>query len=190
MSLTMNDAAVRALGVLTGLAAAAPPGGLAPGLRDRLAPGISRRGEVLVWGDSTGDTGGAPSFFPDLTAWECADSSFHLEDHMPVPVATVDGAPEITEDDQRTLLLHGVALALEFGQLVHALPRPCPVRCVTGANETNATFRFHRIRPGESWNHPDVDTYLDSKLIVIDFAPAPEPAPAPAPAPDSASAPV
>lgn len=173
MTLTMNDAAVHTLGLLAGLGGAAPQGGLAPGLRARLATGISRRGEVLVWADSAADAAGAPSFFPDLTAWECGDSSFHLEDHVPVDVATVDGEPRIAEDGQRLLLLHGVALALEFGRLVHGLARPCPVRCVTGANETNATFRFHRIRPGESWHHPDLDGYQDSKLVVADFAPAP-----------------
>ncbi|MFD4870216.1 hypothetical protein [Streptomyces sp. NPDC058412] len=172
LSLKMNDAAVRALGVLAGLNAVTPPGGLAPGLRGQLACGISRRGEVLTWADSVGNSDGAPSFFNDLTAWECSDSSFHLEDHVPVHVALVDDAPQITEDDQRILLLHGITFALEFGQLVYGLERPGPVRCIVAANETNATFRFHQIRHGEYWNSPELDGYQLEKMVVIDFEPA------------------
>lgn len=171
LSLEMNDAAVRLLGVLGGLTAAIPPGGLAPGLRDQLAPGISRRGEVLTWADSVGNSDGAPPFLKDLTGWECSDSSFHLEDVVPVHVALVDGTPQITEDDQRILLLHGIAFALEFGQLVYGLEKPGPVRCIVAANETNATFRFHQIRSGEFWNHPELDRYQLEKVVVIDFEP-------------------
>lgn len=105
LSLTMNDAAADLLGVLNGLADIEPPGGLAPGLRERTAQGIVRREKVLTWASSVGGAAGAPSFFNDLTAWECADSSFHLEDVVPVDVLTVDNAPVISEDDQRILLL-------------------------------------------------------------------------------------
>lgn len=171
LSLKMNDTAVRVLGVLAGLTAVTPPGGLAPGLRNQLASGIKRRGEVLTWADSVGNPGGAPSFFNDLTSWECSDSSFHLEDHVPVQVALVDGAPQITQDDQRILLLHGIAFALEFGQLVYELEQPGPVRCIVATNETNATFRFHQIRPGEFWNYPDLDRYKLEMMVVIDFEP-------------------
>lgn len=168
----MNDAAVEALRLLSGLGALAPPDGLSPDLRERAARGIVRRGEVLTWADSTGGAADAPSFFPDLTAWECSDTSFHLEDSVPVEVATVDDAPVISEEDQRILLLHGVAFAMEFSQQVYALDPPSPVRCILGANETNASFRFHQIRPGENWNLPDLDGYRSEKMVVIDIEPA------------------
>ncbi|MFE7593381.1 hypothetical protein ACFU6K_28640 [Kitasatospora sp. NPDC057512] len=171
LSLTMNDAAAGIL-ARAGGASLTPPGGLAPGLRGLLANGITRRGDVLTWADSTGDANGAPSFFGDLTGWECADSSFHLEDHVPVDVRIVDAAPQISEDDQRILLLHGIAFAMEFRRLVTSLDHPCSVRCIVGANETNATFRFHRIRAGESWHNPDLDSYRMDKLVVIDLKPA------------------
>ncbi|WP_336211629.1 hypothetical protein [Nonomuraea sp. LPB2021202275-12-8] len=171
-SLTMNDAAADMLGVMNGLAALEPPGGLASGLRERAAEGIVRRGKVLTWTSSTGGAEGAPSFLPDLTGWECSDSSFHLEDDVPVDIALVDGTPVISDDDQRILLTHGVAFALEFGQLVYALDPPSPVRCIINANETNATFRFHQIRPGEGLNAPDLDGYRLDKMIVIDIKPA------------------
>ncbi|MFJ2594842.1 hypothetical protein [Streptomyces erythrochromogenes] len=173
LSLTMNDAAAEVLGVIAGQALfAPPPGGLAPGLRERLAGGITRRGEVLTWADSTGDADDAPSSFADLTGWECADSSLHLEDHVPVDVRIVDDAPQIPQDDQRTLLLHGIAFALELRRLVAVLDRPSPVRCIVSANETNATFRFHQVRAGESWNHPDLDGYRTEKMVVLDLKPA------------------
>ena len=166
----MNDAAVQSLGVLTGLGITPPPGGLAPRLRQRASGGIVRRGEVLVWADSAGSMVGASDF--DLTGWECNDSSFHVEDFVPVDVAIVDAAPVISEDDQRVLLLHGLAFALELSRAVYALEPPSRVRCILAANQTNATFRFHTIRAGESWNRPDLDGYRDEKVIVLDIEPA------------------
>jgi hypothetical protein len=68
LSMNMNDAAARALRVTSGLAALAPADGIAPGLRDRIARGIVRRGPVLTWSDSVGDPAGAPAFFPHLSA--------------------------------------------------------------------------------------------------------------------------
>ncbi|WP_242902366.1 hypothetical protein [Actinomadura terrae] len=172
LSLTMNDAAADMLGVLSGRADLEPPGGLAAGLRERASRGIVRRGKVLTWASSTGGAAGAPSFFKDLTAWECSDSSFHLEDAVPVDVRTVDDAPMINEADQRILLLHGLAFAFEFSRLVYALDPPSPVRCILGANDSNATFRFHQIRPGQFGHAPDLDTYRLDKMIVLDVEPA------------------
>ncbi len=168
----MNDLAVRALGMVSGPGSMEPPGGLGAGLREYAARGIVRRGEVVTWADSTADADNAPSFFPDLTGWECSDSSFHLEDFVPVDEVIIDDQPFIGEDDQRILLLHGVALARVIGGLVYALDPPTPVRCVIGANETDATFRFHRIRVGESWNQPNLDDYRQDKMIVVDTEPA------------------
>jgi hypothetical protein len=172
----MNDSAALALGLLNGGLPSGPPGGLAPGLRHRLDRGVTRWAEVLTWSDSVGNADGAPSIFDSLTHWECADSSFHLEDFVDVTVDTVNDAPSINEADQRLLLLHGLAFTLAFGQLVLDPERPLPVRCIVSANETNATFRFHQIRPGERWNTLDLDRYTLEKTIVVDFEPAPSPA--------------
>src|SRR5262245_21214085 len=109
LSLRLNDAAALALAVTNGLQGTAPPGGLSVGLQRRIDRGITRRGAVLTWVDSVGAATSAPSLFNDLTAWECADSSFHIEDFVPVDVATVDDAPLIPDSDQRVLLLHGLA---------------------------------------------------------------------------------
>jgi hypothetical protein len=170
LSLKMNDAAVGALGILTGLSALEPPGGLATGLRDLKARGIVRHGDVLTWAGSAGHSGHRVS--SDLTAWECSHNSVHLEDFVPVRIAIVDDAPLISEEDQRLLLLHGLAFALEFARLADALDPPTSVRCIISANETNGTFRFHQIRPGEHWNRPDLDLYRLEKMIVLDMEPA------------------
>jgi hypothetical protein len=170
LTLKMNDAAVDALGLLTSFEM--PPGGLAAGLEDLLRRGVVRRGQVLVWAGSTGDAHGAPSFFHDLTAWECSDSSLHVEDHVAVPVATVDHSPVITDEDQATLLRHAVAFALRFRALVCGLEVPSAVRCIIGVNDTNGTFRFHQIRDGEAWNAPDLDSYRRDKMVVIDIVPS------------------
>lgn len=152
LSLKMNDAAVDLLGPMTGME---PPGPLAPGLRDRADCGIVRRGKVLTWADSTSRAEDAPSVFQDLTSWECADSSFRLEDL-------------VAETDQRTLLLHGIAFAREFSRSALALDPPSRVRCILSANE-NVTFRFHQIRQGEDWVQPDLDRYNPEKMIVLDI---------------------
>ncbi|WP_405805173.1 hypothetical protein [Streptomyces sp. NBC_01187] len=38
-------------------------------------------------------------------------------------------------------------------------------------NATNATFRFHRLRPGESWTAPDLDACRHELLATVDFVP-------------------
>ncbi|MFX0578352.1 hypothetical protein [Nocardia nepalensis] len=162
--------AAEAVGVLS-VGLIEPPGGLSAGLREQAARGIVHRGRVVTWADSTGDVDNAPSFFSDLTGWECSDSSLHLEDFVPVDIAIIDDQPHIGEDDQRLLLLHGIALARVVGRLVYELDPPAPVRCIIGVNQTNATFRFHRIRVGECWNTPNLDDYRQDKMIVIDVEP-------------------
>jgi len=172
LTLKVNDAAAQALGVIGALQCTALSGDLTTGLQARIDRGLTRRGSVLTWADSSGGAEGAPSFFNDLTAWECADSSFHIEDFVSVDVAIVDSAPLISDSDQRTLLLHGFAFALQFSRLVYALNPPSPVRCIVAANDTNATFRFHQIRQGEQWNVPALDSYRQDKMIVLDIEPA------------------
>lgn len=172
LALTMNDAAVRLLGLDCGLLPASLPAGIGPGLEGILAGGIVRRAQVVTWAGSAGDAEGAPAAFSDLTAWECADSSFHLEDFVRVGAVIADDAPVITEAGQRTLLAHGLAFALRFARLVHDLGEPAAIRCIVGANQTNATFRFHQIRDGERWHDPRLDCYQLDKMIVADISPA------------------
>jgi hypothetical protein len=69
------------------------------------------------------------------------------------------------------LLIQGLSFAIRFACLVRDLDEPGPVRGITGANDTDATFRFHQIREGEPWNDPDLDCYQLDKVIVIDIVP-------------------
>ena len=167
----MNDSAARLLDAFSGPAGLGPAEGVAPRLREILTRGIARRGDVLVWADSVGNAAKAPSIFPDLTGWECADSSFHIDDFVPVTIDTVDDEPWISESDQRLLLQHGIAFALQLSQLIYELDARVPVRCIVGANTSNATFRFHQIRAGETWNNPDLDKYRLDKIAVLDITP-------------------
>lgn len=172
LSVQFNDAAVQSLGLPQGLPAAALSGGISPGLEDLIRSGIVRHGPVLIWAGSPTVAEDALGRRGDLTGWECAHSSFHLEDHVPVDVAITDDAPVISEAAQRTLLVQGFNFGLRFAGLVYGLAGLSAVRCIIGANETNATFRFHQIRPGERWNRPDLDDYKLDKMIVIDIVPA------------------
>ena len=78
----------------------------------------------------------------DLTGWECAHSSFHLEDDVPQVNVTRDaeGAPLVSEDDQRVLLVHGAAFALEFSRHMYALRPPAPVRCIVAVNQRHVSI--------------------------------------------------
>src|SRR5205814_9169857 len=137
----MNDEAVAALGVLLGGDAAVPPDRLSPGLRRLVAEGVEGRGDVVVWAGKGQSGASPPGIFPDLTGWERSVNGFHLEDEVPVEVATTDDdEPLIAERDQVTLLRQGVALA------------------------------FHRLRSGEQWM-ADLDRYELEKLVVVEVQP-------------------
>ncbi|RJO73408.1 hypothetical protein D5S18_19460 [Nocardia panacis] len=166
LTLKLSDAAVKTLGVVAGFAFLEPPDGLADGLRAHLEKGLTHRGNVLTWAGSTATVDRSGSRLFDLTGWECAASVVHLAEHLPID--TGDG---ITEPDQRILLLHGIALARALTEHVYRLAPRVGVRFIIDANDTDATFRFHRIRPGEEWNLPDLDTYINSKPVVIDIEP-------------------
>jgi hypothetical protein len=167
----MNDAAAVALGVLSGLKAAVPPDQLSPGLRRLVAEGVEVAGGVVVWSGRARPDASPPGIFPDLTGWERSVNSFHLEDEVPVEVATSDdGEPLIAERDQVTLLRQGVALALEVCRLITELDRSIPLRCIVSAGSTNGTFRFHRLRSGEEWL-ADLDRYELERLVVVDVQP-------------------
>jgi hypothetical protein len=172
LNIRMNELAIRALGS-EGLPQAVPASELAPGLRALTAEGIVRHGAALAFARHADHTQAPCTGAPDLTGWECATSSFHLDDVVPVQVGSLeDGEPVISEADQVLMLRHGLGFAFEVVRLVRALPEPVAVRCIVGANSTNGTFRFHRARPGESWLNADVDAYAQDKLIVIDSGPA------------------
>lgn len=167
----MNDLAVESIGPV-GLSAAVPPAELAPGLRSLVSEGVVRRGGVLVFARDV-HRAEVTHGTPDLTAWECSVSSFHLDDVVPVDVRlSEDGEPVISEDDQVVMLRHGLGFALEIVRLVREMPEQVEVRCILSANSTNGTFRFHRARPAESWLNDDLDAYTLDKMIVVDSRPS------------------
>jgi len=172
LTLQFNDEALRLLGVLDGQLPVPEPS-LTDELEQVLTEGIIRRGSVLVWTGSSADADAAPGMYHDLTGWECAHSSFHVEDYLPVSAVTsIDGTPDISEPDQRLLLTQALIFAARFARLVFDLAQPPAVRCIINANETCSTFRFNQIRSGEHWNLPDLDTYKLDKMILVDIGPA------------------
>jgi hypothetical protein len=79
----------------------------------------------------------------------------------------VDAVPVLDRDDRGDG--QRLAFAMRFAGLVRGLPEPAPVRCIINANETCATFRFHQVRPGETWHQEDLDSYEFDRMIVIDI---------------------
>ncbi|MGW6117813.1 hypothetical protein ACWFRF_02130 [Nocardia sp. NPDC055165] len=164
----MNDRATRVLGVRGGFGGLDPDEGLAAGLRKRVDGGIECRGEVVCWCPVPAHADNAPGQAVDLTGWECTHTSFHLEDFVPVEATYAEG-PIVSVDAQRTLLRQGIALAREVGRLAGELDASIPLRCIIATNETNGTFRFHKIRLDESWLADDLDGYNGECVVAIDF---------------------
>ncbi|MGW4847685.1 DUF6630 family protein [Nocardia brasiliensis] len=169
----MDDRTARLLGLRAGFGGLDPEEGLAPGLRRAwVDDGIECRGEVVCWAPAPSHAEDAPGRDLDLTGWECSETCLHLEDF--VPVDSRDAEVSIFGiDAQRTLLRQGIALAREVGRMAGELSAPIPLQCIVGVNETCGTFRFHRIRPDESWLLDDLDSYARDYGVVIDFLPRP-----------------
>ncbi|WP_231114614.1 hypothetical protein [Lentzea aerocolonigenes] len=74
LNIRMNEVAIEALGP----ARAVPAAELAPELRELVAEGIVRHGPALAFARHAARVPAPRSGAPDLTAWECATSSFHL----------------------------------------------------------------------------------------------------------------
>ena len=172
MTVQMNDRAVALLGAL-GDSGACGREELAPALRQRLDGGLVLHNSAVVLAETARTAvwpGKATS--SDLTGWECGVNSFHLDDFVEVPVGLLeDGEPVIDENDQRELLMQGLILAREVCGLAQSAAPSIPLRCIVGANSTNAVFRFHRLRAGERWHNPNLDAYLEEHLIVVDCGP-------------------
>lgn len=169
LTVAMNDRAAILLGLRDGFGGLEPIDALASGLRKWVERGIGYSGEVVCWNPVPTTANEAPGDIFDLTGWECSHSSFHLEDFVPVDVSHGNGQPIVGVEAQRELLRQGIVLAREIGRLVGALDSPIPVRCIIAANDTNGTFRFHRIRTDESWHNADLDSYGRDHMVVIDF---------------------
>jgi len=111
LTLQFNDEALRLLSVLDSQLPVPEPS-LIDGLQQVLAEGITRRGSVLAWTSSPADADAVPGIHHDLTRWECAHSSFHVEDYVAVSVVTsIDGTPGFSEPDQRLLLTQALIFA-------------------------------------------------------------------------------
>ncbi|MFD3745963.1 hypothetical protein [Nocardia sp. NPDC058633] len=168
LTVTMNDRTTKLLGLRDGFGGLDPEEGLSSGLRTWVDRGIGCRGEVVCWAPVPAHADDAPGRSFDLIGWECFHTLFHLEDFVPVDSTYAEG-PIIGVDAQRTLLRQGIALAREVGRLAGELSTPLPLRCIVAIDETNGTFRFHRIRPNESWLLDDLDSYDRGCVVVIDF---------------------
>ncbi|MFC7625014.1 hypothetical protein [Microlunatus sp. GCM10028923] len=179
MIVRLNDAAVAAF-ERAGLPPVSPALELVPELRKIIAAGLVRHGGALLFPhswvvkkkyqlkiDPSHRTG-----HPDFTGWECELNSFHLDDVVPVRVdVSPDDEPLISEPDQLLMLRQGLKFAHEVVQLARALD--APVRCLVSVARDSGTFRFHRVRPGETWAMADLDTYTFGapKLIEVDSGP-------------------
>jgi hypothetical protein len=170
ISMRLNEAAARGLGY--------QPFGVILGLDEvdagelavRMATaGLARdeRGGLIVPGLSFK----VPDF-AELTYRETQRNSWHLDDHSAIHVEIDDeGTPHISYEHQLHMLKQGVLLSRLVLDLAAGLPDRPPICCITGTNDTNGTFRFHQLRPGEAWLLDDLDQYAQEMLIVIESRP-------------------
>ncbi|SIN30800.1 hypothetical protein SAMN04489832_5168 [Micromonospora cremea] len=182
LTIRMNEAAVTALQPLAADDLPTVGGTLDQDLQDMLAQGLTDNEGALIFTAHIGQWPAAPASVPaavakmgwrDLTGYECNYNSFHLEDHAPVKVTILDdGQLQINTEGQVVLLRLGMVVADAVLRLVRALPQPTAVRCIILANDTNSTFRFHRIRPGEDWiDLEDLERYPREMTVVLDSHP-------------------
>lgn len=173
LAIRMNDAAAYGLGVLDGAGVAPPVEGISERLKEMLAEGVELRDDAVLWRGGAWWAALSPGDFPDLTGWECFINSFHLHEVVPVERQFAgNGDSWFSDEDQVVLLRHGVAFALEICRMVAGLDPRIALRCVVAATRTNGTFRFHRVREGESWASTDLNDYRSEKVVVVDMEPA------------------
>ncbi|MEU9508226.1 hypothetical protein AB0D32_18340 [Micromonospora sp. NPDC048170] len=170
IGMRLNEAAARGLGY--------QPFAAIPGLDNIdvgelalriVAAGLARdeRGGLIIPGLSFK----VPDF-TELTYRETQRNSWHLDDHPVIHVDIDDeGAPHISYEHQLHMLKQGVLLSRVIIGLAANLPDRPPICCITSANDTNGTFRFHQLRPGEAWLHDDLDKYTQEMIIVIENRP-------------------
>ena len=179
LTIRMNEAAATALQPLTATLMPTVSDALGQDLQDMLAKGLTDNEGALILTAHVGGWPAAPASvsaaiakmnWQDLTGYECAYNSFHLEGYVPVQVTHLDeGRPQISTEDQVVLLRRGMVVADAVLRLVRALPQPTAVRCIILANDACATFRFHRIRPGEDWiDLAEMERCPGEMTVVID----------------------
>ncbi|WP_147433108.1 hypothetical protein [Catellatospora citrea] len=170
ISMRLNEAAASGLGY--------QPFAAIPGLDDVDAGELATR--MAAGGLARDELGGliipGLSFkvpdFAELTYRETQRNSWHLDDHPAVHVEVDDeGGPRISHEHQLHMLKQGILLSRLVLVLAAGLPDRPPLCCITSANDTNGVFRFHQLRPGETWLQGDLDLYAQEMLIVVESRP-------------------
>jgi hypothetical protein len=127
---------------------------LNPGLQRLLdSPVAERDGCVLLSAVVPTSTNASIASLGSRTAYECFVNAFHVDRYL-------DG-----ELEGEALTLQAVALADRLFAKLAARGR---IRVIASFNEDDATLRFHRIRPDESWLAHDLEGYLDEALLVLE----------------------
>ena len=100
----------------------------------------------------------------DETETECFWSSFHLEDLVPGPT---------TRDEMaRTALDYVWPLrsAVSNSHLSGMFRMIASLEDLgIGQSEARCVIRFHRVRPGQTWAHEDLESYKHEAIAVCDF---------------------
>jgi hypothetical protein len=91
--------------------------------------------------------------FPDEVGYECFVNHFHLDDYREenlVPAAWAVAA-----------VVNGKFEESGFGKLI--------VRHTIVHDGASCTYRFHVVRPGQSWLADDLEAYADEAVLVLDY---------------------
>lgn len=169
----MNDAAMRALAIAHDLTSDEQPEKLIAGLHRLIERGIERRNQVLTWANSRAVTENATEHPGGLTGWEASNNWVPLEGFIGVQSNALYGPDNLPEGQQQILLHYGIEFLLKFTALAQALDPPVPLRCILAGSERSVTFRFHQIRPAETWDPNNPWNFSPEKVIVADIAPEP-----------------
>ena len=176
ITIRANDAAAAALGLP--FDADQPFAGQDPGeLGHRVRAGGLTRDErtALYVPDLSYRQPHVPEF-ATLTERECWMNSWHLDVHPEVHVETdEEGWRHIAIEDQVHMLRQGITLARIVREAARRLPDPPPTCCIITTNNTNGVFKFHQLRPGETYlppgaqdtrgvPHPGIGTWMTIEI--------------------------
>jgi hypothetical protein len=96
--------------------------------------------------------------FPDRTGYECFVNHIHVEDYF-----DEDGS-----FGQIARLGQGIAFANDLKERLSSFSADENFRLIVSSDESSCSVRFHVIRNGEEWLSPDLNSYQQEAILVLD----------------------
>ena len=94
-----------------------------------------------------------PEAFPDEVGFECFVNHVHIDDYV----------------QERQIQTARAVAEIVNGKFDEAHIVGLTVRHIIARNDTSCTYRFHVVRPGQSWVSQDLEAYASEAVLVLDY---------------------